>query len=76
MTPIVVAVVVIAVIVAVMWRVGGLGRVSAESRLVRVCRGNEEQARRLIEAELVRSPQITREEAASRALLRYERDNR
>jgi len=48
----------------------------AEERLRRVCLGNDGQVERLISAEMARSPGISRAEAASRAVRRYQRDNR
>ena len=48
----------------------------AESPLRRICFGNENQVERLINFEMTRTPGISRAEAASRALLRYQRDNR
>ena len=49
---------------------------NAETRLLRMCRGDRGQVERLIEGELRRSPGIARHEAAARAVRRYERDNR
>jgi hypothetical protein len=66
----------LAVAAAIAWRWGTGGRSRAESQLVRLCRGNVDQADRLLNAELSRSPGIPRSEAASRAIQRYERDNR
>jgi hypothetical protein len=48
----------------------------AETQLRRVCLGNDGQVERLINGELTRSPGISRAEAASRAVRRYQRDNR
>ena len=48
----------------------------AETRLRRICFGNDEQVERLINGEMTRSPGISRAEAASRAVRRYQRDNR
>ena len=48
----------------------------AETRLRRVCLGNDGQVERLINGEMTRSPGISRAEAASRAVRRYQRDNR
>jgi hypothetical protein len=66
----------LAIAAAVAWRWTANGPSRAESQLVRLCRGNVEQAERLLNAELTRSPGISRSEAASRAIGRYERDNR
>jgi len=48
----------------------------AEDRLLRICLGDQRQAESLIDAELRRAPGISRAEAASRAVFRYQRDNR
>jgi hypothetical protein len=48
----------------------------AETRLRRICFGDESQVDQLIASEMTRAPGITRAEAAHRAVLRYERDNR
>jgi len=48
----------------------------AEELLRRVCLGNDGQVERLISGEMTRSPGISRAEAASRAVRRYQRDNR
>jgi hypothetical protein len=48
----------------------------AETQLRRVCLGNDGQVERLINGEMGRSPGISRAEAASRAVRRYQRDNR
>ena len=66
----------LAVAAAIAWRWGMSGQSRAESQLVRLCRGNVDQAERLLNAELTRNPGISRGEAASRAIGRYERDNR
>jgi hypothetical protein len=49
---------------------------AAEDELRRICLGNEQQVERLIEAELTRAPNISRAEAARRAVGRYQRDNK
>jgi hypothetical protein len=54
---------------------GGASR-QAEAQLRRICLGNDGQVERLIKGELTRSPGISRAEAASRAVERYQRDNR
>jgi hypothetical protein len=46
-----------------------------ETRLRRICFGDHDQMERLIEAEMTRTPGISRAEAASRAVDRYKRDN-
>ncbi|MGE0811824.1 MAG: hypothetical protein AB7O28_09685 [Vicinamibacterales bacterium] len=61
---------------AAWWWFGGGGAPGAEVRLQRICMGDAAQAQRLIDAELERAPGITRAEAATRAVSRYERDNR
>jgi hypothetical protein len=58
------------------WRRSGESSRQAEMRLRRICLGDERQAERLIENEMVRSPGIPRAEAAARAVQRYQRDNR
>jgi hypothetical protein len=56
-------------------RRSGMSR-QAEAHLRRICFGNDGQLERLIEGEMTRSPGISRAEAASRAVRRYQRDNR
>ncbi|MGH2398948.1 MAG: hypothetical protein ACRDF6_03810 [bacterium] len=48
----------------------------AEAQLRRICLGDDAQAERLISNERARAPGISRAEAASRAVGRYQRDNR
>ena len=48
----------------------------AEAQLRRICLGNDGQVERLINGEVTRTPGISRAEAASRAVQRYQRDNR
>jgi hypothetical protein len=48
----------------------------AETQLRRICLGNDAQVERLINGERTRAPGISRAEAASRAVRRYQRDNR
>ncbi|MDA1183097.1 MAG: hypothetical protein O2930_00450 [Acidobacteria bacterium] len=48
----------------------------AETRLRRICLGDDGQVERLIGGEMARAPGISRAEAASRAVERYRRDNR
>lgn len=62
------------VIVVVWWR--GSANAGHESRLLRICQGDTAQAERLLQAELSRSPTISRAEAAARAVQRLQRDNR
>jgi hypothetical protein len=73
-----VAIAFVAIIAAILLRGIGVGprAASAEARLVRVCQGNRDQAERLILAELRRNDSLSRQEAAHRALQRYQRDNR
>jgi hypothetical protein len=47
-----------------------------ERQLRRICFGDDDQMERLINFEMTRAPGISRAEAASRAVLRYQRDNR
>lgn len=47
-----------------------------ETRLRRICFGNDDQVERLIRSEMTRTPGISRAEAAGRAVQRYQRDNR
>ncbi len=65
------------VVAAWLWlrRRSGTSR-QAETHLRRVCLGNDGQVERLINGEMTRSPGISRAEAASRAVRRYQRDNR
>lgn len=48
----------------------------AERHLRRICFGDDDQVERLINLEMTRAPGISRAEAASRAVHRYQRDNR
>jgi len=67
--------VIVAAVVVWRWvRQGGSAR-SAETRLRQICLGDEAQAARLLDAELSRTPGLSRAEAAARAVARYERDN-
>ena len=67
----------VCVVAGVFWWVrGGARSAGAEARLLRICRGNEAQADRLIHGDLSRAPGISRSEAAVRAAERYQRDNR
>ena len=73
------SVIVVAVIALGLWlwmRSRGGGAESAERRLRRICFGDQAQIDRLIQSELSRAPGISRAEAASRVVARYERDNR
>jgi len=47
-----------------------------ERQLRRICFGDNDQVERLINLEMTRAPGISRTEAASRAVDRYQRDNR
>lgn len=73
------AVAIVGVIVLGAWlwlrRRSSLSR-HAEARLRRICFGDHGQVERLISGEMTRAPGITRAEAASRAVRRYQRDNR
>jgi hypothetical protein len=59
-----------------LWRARRDRRHAAEKELRRICLGNERQAERLIESEMTRAPDMSRAEAARRAVERYRRDNR
>jgi hypothetical protein len=63
------------VVIVVLWSRGSAGA-GPESRLLRICQGDTAQAERLLQAELSRSPAISRAEAAARAVQRLQRDNR
>ena len=78
MTTAVVAIAFVVIIAAILLRGIGIGpgRASPETRLLRVCQGNRDQAERLILAELRRNESLSRQEAAHRALQRYQRENR
>ena len=72
------AITILGVIVVAAWlwiRRRGTSR-QAEIQLRRICFGNDGQVERLIDGEIARSPGISRAEAASRAVRRYQRDNR
>jgi hypothetical protein len=56
-------------------RSGGASH-QAETRLRRICLGDDRQMERLINGERARAPGISRAEAASRAVQQYQRDNR
>lgn len=47
----------------------------AETELRRICFGDDGQVERLINGEMTRGQGISRAEAASRAVRRYQRDN-
>jgi hypothetical protein len=53
---------------------GGRSR-QAEKQLRRICLGDDRKVERLIDAEMIRAPGISRGEAANRAVDRYHRDN-
>ena len=75
--PMAVAILMVVGIGVWLWLRGGRGASrQAEARLRRICLGDEAQAERLINSEMARAPGISRSEAASRAVLRYQRDNR
>ena len=57
-------------------RPGSAGSRQAEKQLRRICLGDDGKVERLINAEMTRAPGISRGEAASRAVDRYQRDNR
>jgi hypothetical protein len=57
-------------------RKGGASSREGETRLRRICLGDDSQVDRLIKGEMARAPGISRAEAASRAVQRYQRDNR
>ena len=60
-----------------LWLRRGRGTsLQAETQLRRICLGNDAQVERLINGEMSRSPGISRAEAATRAVQRYQRDNR
>ena len=48
----------------------------SETQVRRICFGDDGQVERLIVSEMARTPGISRAEAASRAVRRYQRDNR
>lgn len=73
------AIAILGVIVGVAWLWLRRGRgmsPRAETQLRRICLGNDAQVDRLINGEMSRSPGISRAEAATRAVDRYQRDNR
>ena len=74
--PLTLVVVVLAVVALFVWMRGAGAGERPESRLLKICQGDQAQAERLIEAEIGRAPGISRGEAASRAVHRYQRDNR
>ena len=74
--PSAIAILVAIVLGAWLWlRRSGVSR-HAEAQLRRICLGNDGQVERLINGEMTRTPGISRTEAASRAVRRYQRDNR
>jgi hypothetical protein len=67
---------VLGIVVLVVWlwlRRGAKGQ--PEKQLRRICFGDNDQVERLINHEMTRAPGISRAEAASRAVDRYQRDN-
>ena len=75
--PTAVAILGLMVLGAWLWqrRRSGVSR-QAETRLRRICFGDDGQVERLINGEMTRTPGISRAEAAGRAVRRYRRDNR
>ena len=74
--PVAVLVLVATVGLVVWWAVSRSGGArQTETRLRHICLGNAAQVERIIEAEQIRTTGISRAEAATRAVLRYERDN-
>ena len=72
-----VAILGVIVVAAWLWLRGRSGTLrQAETQLRRICLGDDDQVERLINGEMTRSPGISRTEAASRAVQRYQRDNR
>jgi hypothetical protein len=71
-----VAVLVIAGLVAGWLWLQREGARQPERRLRSICLGDQAQVESLIQSEVSRAPGISRAEAASRAVQRYERDNR
>jgi hypothetical protein len=76
-SPTAVAILGVFVLGAWLWRrrTSGASR-QEEARLRRICFGGDGQVERLIRGEMTRTPGISRAEAASRAVQRYQRDNR
>ncbi len=52
-----------------------VGRARVDTNLLAVCLGDREQANRLIDFEMRRSPSLSRSSAAAMALARIRRDN-
>jgi len=74
--PSAIAILVAIVLGAWLWlRRSGVSR-QAETHLRHICFGDDGQVERLINGEMTRTPGISRTEAASRAVRRYQRDNR
>jgi len=77
MDPLIALVLILVMAAGAWWWFGHAGAArEAEMRLRRICLGDQSQVEQLIAAEMARSPGITRAEAAHRAVMRYERDNR
>lgn len=75
-TVLIVLVVAVAIVAAIVWVRRGQASQRPEAVLRRICHGNAEQAERLIAGEMARTPGLSRDEAARRAVARYQRDNR
>lgn len=75
-SPTAVAILGVIVLGAWLWlrRRSGVSR-QAEIQLRRICFGDDGQVERLISGEMTRTPGISRAEAASRAVRRFQRDN-
>ena len=72
-----VAILALAVLAVWLWlRPRSGGSHQAERQLRSICLGDDRKVERLINAEMIRVPGISRDEAASRAVDRYQRDNR
>jgi len=73
----VIAILAIVFIAVWLWpRLRGDRSRKAERQLRRICLSDDRKVERLIDAEMTRSPGISRAEAASRAVDRYQQDNR
>jgi hypothetical protein len=63
------------VVIAAAWAARRRRAAAPERQLERICRGDIAQASRLIAYELRRAPEISRQEAAIRAVESHRRDN-